>query len=96
MPLRYTAVALLLSLPLLSVAAQSRGAADPIRDLDAYTAKAVADWKVPGLAIAVVKDGRIVFAKGYGVRELGKQHPHHHHQWDRSMARRSGWSAPPS
>jgi len=75
MPLRYTAVALLLSLPLLSVAAQSRGAADPIRDLDAYTAKAVADWKVPGLAIAVVKDGRIVFAKGYGVREAGKPAP---------------------
>jgi CubicO group peptidase (beta-lactamase class C family) len=63
--------AVITSLPLLHAVAQSRPA-DPIRDLDAYTAKAVADWKVPGLAIAVVKDGRIVFAKGYGVRELGK------------------------
>ena len=76
MRLRCTALSgLLVSLPCVSLAAQSRSAADPIRDLDAYTAKAVADWKVPGLAIAVVKDGRIVFAKGYGVREAGKPVP---------------------
>src|SRR3954468_2543437 len=42
---------------------------------DAYTAKAVADWKTPGLAVAIVKDGTVVFAKGYGVRELGKPEP---------------------
>jgi CubicO group peptidase (beta-lactamase class C family) len=76
MTIRCTAGAgLLLLLPLVSTAAQSRSTVDPIRDLDAYTAKAVADWKVPGLAIAVVKDGRIVFAKGYGVREIGKPAP---------------------
>ena len=61
--------------PIAAAFGQARLAADPLRDLDAYTAKAVADWKVPGLAIAVVKDGRIVFAKGYGVRELGKPAP---------------------
>ena len=54
--------------------AQSR-VADRARELDAYTAKGVAEWKVPGLAIAVVKDGQVVFAKGYGVRELGKPAP---------------------
>ena len=42
------------------------------RQLDAYTAQAVRDWEGVGLAISVVKDGRLVFAKGYGVRELGK------------------------
>ena len=41
-------------------------------EMDAYVAKAVKDWHVAGLSIAVVKDGRIVFAKGYGVRELGR------------------------
>ncbi|PYP66020.1 MAG: serine hydrolase [Gemmatimonadetes bacterium] len=64
-----------LSAPRSRLVAQSRLARDPIADLDTYTAKAVADWKVPGLAIAVVKDGRIVFAKGYGIRELGKAAP---------------------
>src|SRR5204863_3462637 len=67
--------ALLLTIPCAVVRAQTRSPSDPIRDLDAYTSKAVADWKVPGLAIAVVKDGRIVFAKAYGVRELGKPAP---------------------
>jgi CubicO group peptidase (beta-lactamase class C family) len=45
---------------------------DPVATLDAFTAKAVRDWQVPGLAVSVVKDGRVVFAKGYGVRELGR------------------------
>ena len=35
----------------------------------------MADWKVPGLAVALVKDGRVVFAKAYGVRELGRPEP---------------------
>ncbi len=40
--------------------------------LDAYFAKALRDWNVPGMAIAIVKDDKIVFEKGYGVREVGK------------------------
>lgn len=56
-----------------TAAAQSpNGHTDPAATLDAYTAKAVRDWQIPALAISVVKDGRVVFSKGYGVRELGK------------------------
>ena len=62
---------LLLAMPVL-LGAQSDAR---VRDLDAYTARAVKDWKAPGLAIAVVKDGRLVFARGYGVLELGKAAP---------------------
>ena len=43
----------------------------PLGDFDGYVAKAVKDWNVPGLAIAVVKDDSVVFAKGYGVRTIG-------------------------
>jgi len=42
---------------------------------DAYVARAARDWQVPGLAIAIVKDDSLVFAKGYGVEELGKPTP---------------------
>ena len=45
------------------------------QELDSYVARAVRDWQSPGLAIAVVKDGKLVFAKGYGVREIGKPGP---------------------
>jgi CubicO group peptidase (beta-lactamase class C family) len=41
-------------------------------ELDAYIEKARADWDAPGLAVSVVRDGKLVIAKGYGVRELGK------------------------
>ncbi|MCA9767880.1 MAG: serine hydrolase [Gemmatimonadetes bacterium] len=40
-------------------------------DFDAYVAGVMADHEVPGLAIAVVQDGRVILAKGYGVRALG-------------------------
>lgn len=47
----------------------------PLAGLDDYVNKAMKDWGVPGLAIAVIKDDRIVLARGYGVRELGKSEP---------------------
>ena len=41
--------------------------------LDQYFAKALTDWEVPGYSIAIVKDGEVVLAKGYGVRQIGKK-----------------------
>jgi CubicO group peptidase (beta-lactamase class C family) len=40
--------------------------------VDAYANRVMDTWGGPGMAIAVVKDDKVVFAKGYGVRELGK------------------------
>lgn len=48
---------------------------DPAAAFDAYAAQAFKDWGAVGLAVAVVKDGRVAFAKGYGARELGKPEP---------------------
>jgi CubicO group peptidase (beta-lactamase class C family) len=53
----------------LSVSAQ---APPDVPALDAYFTRALADWDVPGMAVAIVKDGRIVIEKGYGVRERGQ------------------------
>jgi len=39
---------------------------------DKFVAQAQKDWRVPALAIAVVKDDSVVFMKGYGVLESGK------------------------
>jgi CubicO group peptidase (beta-lactamase class C family) len=47
----------------------------PFQGFDDYVNKAIKDWEVPGLAIAIVKDDKIVYAKGYGLRELGKSAP---------------------
>lgn len=44
-----------------------------IRDsLDKYVETALKEWQVPGVAVLVVKDGKVVVMKGYGVKEMGK------------------------
>ena len=55
--------------------AQLAFAQAPGADFDEYVNKAIKDWGVPGVAIAIVKDDKIVFAKGFGVRELNKSEP---------------------
>jgi CubicO group peptidase (beta-lactamase class C family) len=42
---------------------------------DKYVESARNQWQVPGLAITVVQNGKVVFSKGYGMRELGKNEP---------------------
>jgi len=44
-------------------------------DFDATVARAMATFKVPGLAVAVVKNDSVIFAKGYGLRALGAPEP---------------------
>ncbi len=41
-----------------------------LESLDAYFAAAAQEWQVPGMAVAIVKDDQVVFAKGYGVRDI--------------------------
>jgi CubicO group peptidase (beta-lactamase class C family) len=40
-------------------------------DLDAWVARSMRTFDVPGMSVGIVKDGKLVFAKGYGVRKLG-------------------------
>lgn len=40
--------------------------------LDGYFAESGDAFEVPGFAVAIVKDDEVVFARGYGARELGK------------------------
>ncbi len=66
------AVAALVAAPLAAAPAAAQSTAQRVATFDAYVAKAVKDWKLPGLAIAVVKNDSVILAKGYGVREVGK------------------------
>ena len=43
----------------------------PLDGLDAYIRNGMSDWQVPGLTVAVVKDGEVVFLRAYGVRQVG-------------------------
>lgn len=51
---------------------RSAMAEDRFADMDSYIREAMPKWAVPGLAIAVVKDGELVLARGYGICELNQ------------------------
>lgn len=72
---RTACIALAASLTLALVALDAQAPAGAPADLDAMVARAMKTFEVPGLALALVKDGRVIAAKGYGVRTLGEQTP---------------------
>jgi len=43
--------------------------------LENYIRNGMKDWDLPGLAIVIVKDGKVVLMKGYGVRDIDKIEP---------------------
>jgi|GEM_PF-121709 len=44
---------------------------EKLKEINAYAQRVMTDWKGPGMAIAIVKDDKVVFQRGYGVRWLG-------------------------
>ncbi|MCL4787758.1 MAG: beta-lactamase family protein [Verrucomicrobia bacterium] len=50
-------------------------AASPPPDLDALVGRARREFDVPGIAIAIVKEGEPSVVKGYGVRRMNEPHP---------------------
>lgn len=64
------AVALAFALtPGLAAAAPARGPTPA--QIDRLVERAMAAYPIPGIAVGVVHDGKIVYAKGFGVREQG-------------------------
>lgn len=57
------------------VPTNSEYVARAIDQVDAIAQDALDRTGVPGMAVAVVHGGEVVFAKGYGVREVGKPDP---------------------
>lgn len=48
---------------------------DPFEGFDKYVQDVMSDWKVPGLAVGAIRDGKVVLAKGYGLRDIDKNLP---------------------
>ncbi|MDT0540161.1 serine hydrolase [Croceitalea sp. P059] len=66
----------LLSILFLFTLAMSQGQKNKnVAQLDAMIVQGMQDWKVPGLATIVVKDGEVVFQKTYGVKNLTTKEP---------------------
>ena len=63
-PVMRVALLAALALPAVALAAPPPG-------LDARIEAVIHDQGVPGMAVAIVEQGKVVHAKGYGVRRLG-------------------------
>lgn len=53
----------------------SQGPSFVTDSLDAYIRQGMKDWQVPGLAIVIVKDGKVVLSRGYGVKDIQSNEP---------------------
>ncbi|MGH7540463.1 MAG: serine hydrolase [Gemmatimonadota bacterium] len=69
---RMPILALLPALAAAPMSGQEAGAAAPLDGLDEYVREAMEAWDVPGVALSVVKDGSVIYARGFGVRRLGE------------------------
>jgi CubicO group peptidase (beta-lactamase class C family) len=57
------------------VTAQKQAPAFIQDSLDSYIRQGMKDWDIPGMAIAIVKDGKVIVSKGYGVRDIETKQP---------------------
>ncbi|MDO3643184.1 serine hydrolase [Mucilaginibacter sp. L3T2-6] len=40
--------------------------------LDFYINRSLTNWRIPGAAVCIIKDGKVVLMKAYGIKELGQ------------------------
>lgn len=57
------------------VLAEPVSAQEPFPGLDAYVARAVQAWKLPGLSVAIVRNDSVLYTKGFGVLAAGSSTP---------------------
>jgi CubicO group peptidase (beta-lactamase class C family) len=43
--------------------------------IDSLVERAMKTFEVPGITVTVIKDGKVILSKGYGVRPLNKSAP---------------------
>jgi len=59
----------------LLVSAEANAQKGKLKGFDAFATSVMKEWKVPGMAVAVVEDGQVILAKGYGYRDLENKQP---------------------
>src|SRR5262245_506905 len=82
LPARALAAALVIVAMTFGVGERSSPGAEPVgqqsdrlAQLEAYAETARQQWGVPGMAIAVVKNDQMIYAKGFGVKRVGETEP---------------------
>lgn len=70
---RFLSMLCALLLPLAALAQPPAPA--ELQGIEEFVERGMQDWGIPGLAVSVVKDDTLVWARGFGVRRLGQPGP---------------------
>jgi CubicO group peptidase (beta-lactamase class C family) len=62
-------LSLLISIPF---AVEKKNQQVNLKGFEEFVTKTIEEWKVPGLGISIVKDGKVIFSKGFGFRDVKK------------------------
>ncbi|MFC1590188.1 serine hydrolase [Candidatus Omnitrophota bacterium] len=46
-----------------------------LAEFEDYARKTMRDWRIPGMAVAIIADDRVIFSKGFGVKEINGSDP---------------------
>ncbi len=58
-----------------STAQTAPATSDPLADLDSWLEAQRVGWRVPAMAVALVKDGQIIYQRGFGFRDAAQTLP---------------------
>jgi len=64
------AVIVIISLALPALGAKPADPKAQLKGFAEFVTKAMAEWKVPGMAVAVIKDGKVILSEGFGLRDV--------------------------
>jgi len=66
---------IILSFLFMPLTAKKKTPEDYLKGLDQFITERMEEWKVPGLAISVIQDGKLVYSKGFGFRDIEQNLP---------------------
>lgn len=46
-----------------------------IKNIEGYAKKVQQEWKIPGMAMSIMKDGKLIYAKGFGLKDKSGTEP---------------------
>ncbi len=68
-------ILVILSFLFTPLSAKKKTPEDYLKGLDKFITERMEEWKVPGLAISVIQDDRLVYSKGFGFRDVEQNLP---------------------
>ncbi|MBL8988045.1 MAG: serine hydrolase [Gemmatimonadetes bacterium] len=69
------AALVLFSTPSLAQRPRAKQTPDPTAAIDSVVQAYMAEWKVPGVGLGIIRNGRVYLQKGYGYRDVAAQLP---------------------